>query len=233
MKTILFNYLTKIWHEAAALNNEIIVSLIKPGANMNILDVGFFRGDLVTKRFKKNKNSQIYGIDIDSEAISSAKHLGIMTKKYNIEKGLPYKSDFFDIVVANQIIEHLIDIDLFVKEIFRVIKPKGYVVVSTENLSSWHNIFALVLGWQAFSQHISTKINIGNPLRLAHGEVSDIHNKIFTLRGLKDLFGAYGFKIESTFGAGYYPMPGILGRILAKLDPHHSAFIGFKARKNL
>lgn len=233
MKTVLLNYLAKIWHEAATLNNNIIISEIEPKANVNILDIGFFRGDLVTKRFKKNKNSQIYGVDIDAKAISSAKDLGIITKKYNIEKGLPYKSDFFDIVVANQIIEHLIDIDLFVKEIFRVLKPYGYVVVSTENLSSWHNIFALVLGWQAFSQHISTKIYIGNPMRLTQGEASDIHNKIFTLRGLKDLFNTYNFKIEGAFGAGYYPMPGILGRILAKLDPYHSAYIGFKARKNL
>ena len=233
MKNIVFGYLLKAWHDAAGFNNDIIISQIKPTKTATVLDIGFFRGELVIKRFQKIPKSKIYAIDFDQAAISSAKNLRLKTKKYNIEKGLPYKSNFFDIVVANQMIEHLVNIDLFVEEIYRILKPKGYVIVSTENLSSWHNLFALFLGWQAFSQHISKKINIGNPMRLIQSkqEFSDIHIKIFTPRGLKDLFLAYNFKVEKTFGAGYYPFYGQFARILSKLDSRHCAFIGIKAKK--
>lgn len=230
----MFNYLTKIWCEAAWLNNHIIKSQITSPKKARILDIGFFKGELTVDRFQNIAQPEIYGIDIDPKAIISAKKLKIKTVKYNLEKGLPFKSNFFDIISANQIIEHLVDIDLFVSEIFRVLKPKGYVLLSTENLSSWHNIFALTFGWQAFSQHISHKLYIGNPLRLQKtgGEHEDIHIKIFTPRGLKDLFTVYNFQVEVAFGAGYYPFAGIISRILSKLDPTHSAFIGIKARKS-
>lgn len=228
-----FNYLKNIWHDAAKLNNDIIKSLVDPKDKARILDIGFFRGELAVERFQNIKHPEIYGIDIDSEAIRSGKKFKIKTIKHNLEKGLPYKSNFFNIITANQIIEHLVDIDLFVSEIYRVLKPKGYVILSTENLSSWHNIFALIMGWQAFSQHISRKSYIGNPLRLQkkEGEFEDIHIKIFTPRGLADLFSVYNFKIERTFGAGYYPFYALPSKILSKLDPTHSAFIGLKARK--
>lgn len=154
--------------------------------------------------------------------------------EHNAETKLPFKSNTFDVVSANQIIEHLINIDLFIEEIYRVLKPKGYLLISTENLSSWHNLFALLLGWQAFSQHLSSKRNIGNPLRmgpLENFEHESTHVKIFTLRGLKELLKLYGFKIELIYGAGYYPFPPPLSNYLVKLDPNHAAFIGIKARK--
>lgn len=233
MKTLLLNYLEKLWHDAADLNNKILEACVEPRKKAKVLDIGFYRGELSVERFKNIKHPDIYGIDISKEAIKSGKIFNIKSIKHNLEKGIPFKSDYFDIISANQIIEHLINIDLFVSEIFRVLKPNGYVVLSTENLSSWHNIFALTLGWQAFSQHISYKSFIGNPLRLQKrkGESEDIHIKIFTPRGLKDLFTIYNFKVEVAFDAGYYPFWGLPSYLLSKLDPTHCAFIGIKARK--
>ena len=111
----LSNYQKKLWQSSASLNNNILISYVKPTKTARILDIGFFRGILVVERFKNIKNPHIHAVDIDKEAISSAKKLGIKTKKFNIEKGLPYKSNFFDIVSANQIIEHLVDVDLFME----------------------------------------------------------------------------------------------------------------------
>lgn len=226
-------YFTKLWHEAAQHNNQTLTEYIDPAKRAKVLDIAPFRGDLILKRVKNIKKPQIYAVDIDREAVKSCKKLGIMVKQYDIEKGLPYKSDQFDIVSANQIIEHLTNIDLFVKEIHRVLKPNCYVVLSTENLSSWHNLFAMLMGWQAFSQQISTLKNIGNPLKISPEEVvaSDRHQTIFTLFGLKSLFELHGFIIEKFFGAGYYPLPSPLAKTFSKLDPNHSAFIGIKARK--
>ena len=228
----LSNYQKKIWQSSASLNNNILISYVKPAKTARILDIGVFRGILVVERFKNIKNPHIHAVDIDDEAISSAKKLEIKTKKFNIEKGLPYKSNFFDIVSANQIIEHLVDVDLFMEEIYRVLKPNGYLLLSTENLSSWHNLFALLMGWQAFSQHISHLKNIGNPLRIWGNSIGeDIHRQIFTPRGLTELTEIHRLKIEKSFGAGYYPFWGSLSKIFSKIDPTHCAFIGLKARK--
>ncbi len=234
MKKLLTAILIKIWADSAKLNNKILTSYIQKAPKAKILDIGVYRAELIIERVKNIKKPEIYAIDINAKTVATCKKMGIKTIKYNIEKGLPYKSNYFDIVSANQIIEHLVDIDLFVSEIYRVLKPKGYLVLSTENLSSWHNIFALLVGWQAFSQHMSYKKNIGNPIRLTHCHGKDLpgmHIKIFTPRGLKEIMELYGFKVKNTFGAGYYPFWGKISQILSKVNPTHCAFIGLKVQK--
>ena len=123
--------------------------------------------------------------------------------------------------------------DGFLGEIKRVLKPGGYVVVSTENASSWHNIFASIMGWQIFSltNISSVQSGIGNPLAIHQGEAVELsswtHKTIFNYLGLKDYFRVYGFSNIQILGAGYYPLPSVLG----KLDPVHSHFITIKAFK--
>ena len=80
-------------------------------------------------------------------------------------------------MVSNQVIEHLADTDVFVAEIARVLEPGGYAVISTENLASWHNVFALVFGWQPFSlTNVSaTCMGLGNPLAVHRAEEWQYH----------------------------------------------------------
>lgn len=47
---------------------------------------------------------------------------------------LPYDDDTYDIVTATEVIEHLENPRLFVREINRVLKPKGVCVLSTPNV---------------------------------------------------------------------------------------------------
>lgn len=228
------NFLKRVWLDSAKLNNKIIASQIDPAQTAKILDIGCAQGTEVIKMVKNIAKPKIWGVDIDNLAVSKAKKLGIIALKCNIEEGLPFRPNFFDAIIANQIIEHIHSVDLFVKEIKRVLKPNGYLIISTENLSSWHNLFALILGWQAFSQHISTLANIGNPMRMTNYtgyDISGMHDKIFTPMGLKELFKLYDFKIEKFFGAGYYPFTSILSELLSKVDPIHTSFIGLKAKK--
>src|SRR3989338_8677 len=229
------NFMKTVWLDSARLNNQIIGSLIEPSKHAKILDVGCADGKEIVKMVKNIKNPQIWGVDVENQAVQAAKKLGIRAILGDIEKGLPFRSNSFDIVVANQIIEHVHNVDFFIKEIRRIIKPDGYLVISTENLSSWHNLFALLLGWQAFSQHMSEVKNIGNPLRMArydNYEKSGMHVKIFTARGLKELLKLHGFKIEKSFGAGYYPFLSVISQALSRIDPIHTAFIVAKARKS-
>jgi ubiquinone/menaquinone biosynthesis C-methylase UbiE len=226
--------LLKLFLDAARHNNEILISCIEPARRAKILEIGTDTGKGIIERVRNIEYPEIYGVDVDQSAVLSSRKLGIKMVKANVENGLPFDSNFFDIVSANQIIEHLVDVDKFVKETYRVLKPGGYLVLSTENLSSWHNIFVLVLGWQAFSQHLSTLKNVGNPLRITKPTDYDLrgmHIKIFTPRGLKELIELYGFRIEKFFGVGYYPFPPPFSRILARIDSTHAAFIGLKGKK--
>ncbi len=182
----------------------------------------------------------MYGLDVVEEKLCKAQQRGIKIIRSDLNKELPIKNDFFDVIISNQVIEHLIDVDLFVEEIHRVLKPGGYAVISTENLASWHNIFALLFGQQAFSQTISKKSHVGCKLsphyRERTGEWAKnkgpIHNKIFACGGLKEIFELYQFKVEALLGSGYYPMPtrSLMG-IMGKIDPRHTHFITIKVKK--
>ncbi|MFN2442232.1 MAG: hypothetical protein ABR517_06065, partial [Thermoanaerobaculia bacterium] len=120
---------------------------------------------------------------------------------------------------------------LFVSEIRRVLKPNGVAVISTENGSSWHNIFAAVLGWQIFSlTNVSGRVaGLGNRFAVHRNATAFSptwrHKIIMNYLGLVELFQVHGFSHVEVAGAGYYPLPAALGRV----DVRHSAFLTVRA----
>lgn len=225
--------LGRLYLNAVTVNHQNIFSLLEKNSKAKLLDLGCDDGKITLKLAKHITTIRVYGIDIVEKKLKLAKKNGIKPIKSDLNKKLPLKDNYFDIVHANQVIEHLIDIDNFVDEIKRVLKPKGYAVISTENGSSLCNIVAAIMGWQIFSlTNVSRKrLGIGNPLAYYRNKslqsTAWLHKTIFNFRGLKELFEAHGFKIEKVKGAGYFPLPSFLG----KIDKVHSHFITIKVRK--
>ena len=153
----------------------------------------------------------------------------------DLNESLPYDDGTFDIVVSNQVVEHVSDTDTFLREIRRVLKPSGVTVLSTENLASWHNLASLIFGWQPFSlTNISdTRLGIGNPLAIHRGEASLSkswqHLRVFAYRGLIELAAAHGFAIVEIRGSGYFP----LSSQFARWDLRHAALLALAARHRL
>lgn len=225
--------LRKIHSNAMNLSKSNILGLMERDKNAKFIDLGCDEGTFTLELAKKIHTKNCYGIDIVDERLNKAKLKGVKVQKADLNQKFPYKDNFFDCVHSRTVIEHLHSTDNFISEIFRVLKKEGYCVVSTENLASWCNIFALVLGWQPFSiTNISSlKWGVGNPLAIRRGEKAELkswmHNRVDTVRALKELFEIHGFKVEKLVGAGYSPLPAILG----KFDVNHSHFITIKARK--
>ena len=161
---------------------------------------------------------------------------GINVIAADLNKKFPIKDNSFGVVVSDQVIEHLTDVDNFVKEIFRILKQEGYAVIATENLSSWNNLFALLLGYGPPSLTYSAEKRIeGGPLSPHHGENITFeyprHVYIFTYQALKEMFLLHGFSVERLIGGGYYPCPKFLMKIMSKIYPRHSQFLIIKVRK--
>lgn len=233
--SVLHNYLLKLWHDAASHNNKMLSSFVEVNLQAKILDLGCGNGVITHERFAgKIANPDLFGIEIDQKDAQVARKYNLKVKVTNVEKKFPFLSNSFDIVSANQLIEHLVDTDRFLQEIYRVLKPGGYLLLATENLASWHNIAALLLGWHPFSLHASNISNVGNPFSLGKtGKFSSHsrHIKVYTLRSLVETVELHGFAVEQKFGSGYYPSPPLLARVFARMDANHAAFIGLKARK--
>lgn len=201
---------------------------------VNVLDVGCNDGQLSLTVASFVNCANVYGIEINCDALAH-RDKNILPVCADLNKGFPFCDEVFHLVISNQVIEHLCDIDSFVKEIWRVLKPQGYAIISTDNLASWHNILALLFGYQDFSQNISKERTIGNPLSPHYMKPlgSWVHNKILSYRSLAEIFLIHGFTVEVSQGAGYPPFSGRLSSFLSKINPSHAKFITIRVRKKI
>ncbi len=192
------------------------------------MDCGCNNGEFTVEVAKRIRSCKVYGIEINKEVceIAKRKEIKVYNKDLNIK--LPIRSSTMDVIIANKVIEHLHDTDTFVKEIYRILKPKGYSIISTNNLAAWHNIFALLLGKQPYPSDICSDPSIGKLFALWAGDAEFYsHLRIFTYYGLRELFEYYGFKVEKIVGVGYYIFP----KFLCLVDKKHTAYLTIKVRK--
>ncbi len=226
-------FLNAMFNRALDANNRNIYAMLEKNPDAKLLDLGCFDGSLTVAAGRTVGTKRLFGIDVVPSALRTAKKRGVSVKVGNLNARFPYPSGYFDVVHANQVIEHIHNADVFLSEIYRVLKPGGYAVVSTENASSWVNIGASVMGWQIFSltNMSAREWGIGNPLAMfrhaKHKFSSFVHIRIYNFYGLKEYLEVMGFRVETYAGAGYFPFPFWLGM----LDPVHAHFMTFKARK--
>jgi methionine biosynthesis protein MetW len=112
--------------------------------NCKVLDVG--RGDgFISNLIKKEKKCKVFGLNLSfkSAKISSKKLLIVIS---DLEKELPFKDETFDVVYAGEIIEHIYDTIKFLKEINRVLKKDGILIITTPNLAGLGSRLRLLFG---------------------------------------------------------------------------------------
>lgn len=242
MTSLLTNYFKKIGYELADMRHKAILLLLPRKAHAAYLDLGCGDGEFTLAMARTIGTTRISGIDIIDSEIVKAKKNGIAVKKADLDGEFPFPSNTFDVVTGAQVIEHLFEVDSFVSEIHRVLKPGGIAVISTENLSSWHNIAALFFGLQpSTGPYISNRFSIGfHPLAVEHQKehkakpylaVMRGHTRVMAFRSFVSLFERYGFHVEEARGVGFYPFLSFLADFLARVDRWHAVDVVVKLRK--
>ncbi len=225
--TNIFHHLYKGAEEINTAN--LIACLKRTGPHKSLLDVGCWDGKNTLIWARAAGAKQLYGLEAVRSAskIANQKHIRTFSARADRDRW-PFPPHSFNCVISNQVIEHLSDLDHFFSESSRVLTRGGYLISSTNNLSSWHNIFATLLGWAPFdfSNSSSKAQGIGNPLAVHRGEHDPrgstwTHKCIYTTRWLSEWGRLYHLELKYVYGAGYYPFPAWLGR----LEPTHAAFI--------
>jgi SAM-dependent methyltransferase len=226
------------WTDAETAYHAKILESLPQDPDVLLLDAGCDDGEWTEEVRRKLgvRPRQVYGLEIVDERAALARRRGFDVATGDLDEPWPFEDAAFDVVHANQVIEHVVRLDHFVAELRRVLACDGVAVVCTENLASWHNVAAVALGYQPFSlTNVSSVRPIGNRFALHAGEPSSLgeswqHVHVLTLAGLCDVFAAHGFGIVSSWGTGYYPFGKRVASVLAARDPRHAHFVGVIAR---
>jgi len=215
------------------------------------LDLGSHAGENAARLAAAADLSPTWGLDYDAHLLRQGwQQRGIPGIQADLNGALPLRSEAFDVVTVMDVIEHLTHTSTLVGELYRVLKPGGYAVISTPNLAAWHNVFALLLGLQPFSGPTVTDMTDGeiDLVRRLHrraynmpeegkaqrpqaAETVHRHLVVLAYHTLINTLTRGGFVIESARGYGYYPLPPLLARVAERLDVRHSVHLLVKARK--
>ena len=127
----------KNWHaEAGGCHFEprvkdIILSHCKPGRL--ILDAGCGDGSPCRWFAARNPRTSFIGVDISPIGIEMASSLPNAHFEVDSLRNLPFPSGSFDFIYCNSVLEHVKDWKQALREMYRVVKPGGEVLVRLGN----------------------------------------------------------------------------------------------------
>lgn len=103
--------------------------------SIKVLDAGCGKGRYLKNLTVDIPKNQYAAVDI-SEEVMKFFDSDIAEKRQGTLTNIPYEDNFFDVVYACESLEHAVDIDSALRELRRVTKPEGKIVIIDKNLKS-------------------------------------------------------------------------------------------------
>jgi ubiquinone/menaquinone biosynthesis C-methylase UbiE len=116
---------------------EVVLQVLEPLAGKLILDAGCGRGRFVKRLVPLG--AVMHGVDLTATFIASARiNVPDATFTRGSLSALPFRSGTFDAVYCVEALEHLPDTDSAIREMARVLKPGGKLLVIDRSLVGLH-----------------------------------------------------------------------------------------------
>lgn len=91
--------------------------------------------------------AEMHGVDIADAPLEHARRRGIHTARWiSGEAPFPAADGTFDAVIAMDVIEHIYDTESFIRELSRVTRDDGVLLVTIPNLAWWRSRLRLLFG---------------------------------------------------------------------------------------
>ena len=123
----------KLYHfiKSIALKNKLnLINSLQPNKG-KILDIGAGTGDFLS--VAKNDGWQTIGVEPSDKAKSIAKNKGVSF----VEQTCELENHSFDMITMWHVLEHVPDIDQQIKELKRLLKPTGTLIIAVPNFKSF------------------------------------------------------------------------------------------------
>ncbi|HEV8411658.1 MAG TPA: class I SAM-dependent methyltransferase, partial [Gemmatimonadaceae bacterium] len=130
---------------------------------------------------------------------------------------LPGDDESFDVVMANQVLEHTKEIFWIMHEMTRTLRVGGHLIIGVPNVLSLHNRFLMLLGRHP-TQH----------------KLYSAHVRPFSRHDTEKFFEVCwpgGYEVEKFSGSQFYPFPRRIARPLARVFPGAAFSVFWLLRK--
>lgn len=133
-----------LWHQ----KKKVIKELLKYTKTKNIIDLGCGDGGLIEITSEKSKYT---GVDISPTQVKYARE---QIKKLNRKNAKVYEADLmmlaikdntYDMALACDVVEHVLNPEKLLLEIKRIVKPHGTIIISIPNEYLWQLIRVILL----------------------------------------------------------------------------------------
>jgi SAM-dependent methyltransferase len=129
-------------------------------------------------------------------------HVKVKVIQHNIgNDALDFQDEYFDTVVMVAVIEHLVDPKIALKELHRVLKPGGRLMIDTPNIAKWTRRIKLLLGYFPSTASLDEGL-LSYDKKTPTDLYDDGHLHYFTFRSLSRLCITGRFSKVEWFGYG-------------------------------
>lgn len=171
------NLFQSLWHGRKIALAKKLLNAIK---FKNCLDVGCASGFMVSEIAKLNPKAKYFGIDIYEKVIKHARktYPNIKFEVASASK-IPFADNSFDLILFYETIEHVEDPQICLKEIKRVLKEQGHLILTMDSGS-----FLFRMVWYVWEK--------------SYGKIwQGAHLHPFHHKQLEELIKTVGFKIKN------------------------------------
>jgi len=151
----------------------------------NYLDVGFGLG--MHLYIAQKLGYKVYGTELDNDCISFVQPYLPQSNLFNGDLlSAKYENNQFDLINICHVIEHVIDPNLYLFELNRILKTGGIIIVSTPNIGA--------IAYKLF--RVFNFLNLHVPLIVDGLE----HTIVFNKKNLRNVIENHGFEIIKQYG---------------------------------
>ena len=161
-----------------------------PESPGRFVDLGCGQGEFLEQLAARGRG---LGLDFHGHNARAAAQAGHPAVAADLNHFLPFRDASFDGVTLVEVIEHIVRAEGLVEELARVIKPGGWLVVTTPNVVHW------TYRWRTLTGHPPKQ--------------EGYHYRFFTRDRLERILGERGFELEARRSFGKQALLSRIARI--------------------
>ena len=143
-----------IFDPTANPRSDIALKLL--GSGESLLDIGCWDGRLLERIRSAGLYDKLTGVDIVEAGVDLARKKGFNAQVVDLNTGvLPFSDQCFDTVTMLAVLEHIFDPYSIIREIRRVLRPGGTLIIDVPNVASVTNRARILLGRIPVTSHDS------------------------------------------------------------------------------